>query len=38
MDNIKGKKDGLNPSRVVDFGGRQTIDMIFAKGKEYAHG
>lgn len=29
----KGNEDGLNPSKVVDFRGRQTINTIFVEGK-----
>jgi len=38
VDMIKSKEDGLSPSKTVDFRGRKIIDMIFAEGKEYAHG
>jgi hypothetical protein len=34
----KGNEDGLNPSKVGDFSWGKTINMIFAKGKEYANG
>lgn len=34
----KGKEDDLKLSEVVDFYGRQIIDMIITEEKEYAHG